>query len=205
MRSQLARHFRTVRKERDLSLSQLARLIGYKNVTKGCNKITKFEQRGEIHAGLLWKLADALSIDPTTIDKLIEQDRREFYRVWNEWADVPISPFIVIRLLPAVYKRSELPDGIVSVEEAEIIAAETARRWRKKVYLQWTRRLSIWFNEQGHETARTEATPGEINAPHMRLKGSRRGFQLQHPETGRTVLRLIDWPVQPISIQECTF
>ena len=114
MRSQLAHHFRTVRKERDLSLSQLARLVGYQNVTKGCNKITKFEERGEIHADLLRKLADSLGIGAATIDALIDCDRREFERVWNEWADQPISPHIVIRLIPAVYRRSDLPVGIDS-------------------------------------------------------------------------------------------
>ena len=198
MRSRLANHFRSVRKERDLSLSQLARLVGYTNVTKGSNKIQKFEQRGEIHTDLLWKLADELDIDKTTIDTLVEQDRREFVRVWNEWANEPIRPHIVIRLIPAVYKRSELPDGIVSVEEAEIIAADVARRWRKKVCLQWTRRLSVWFDSDGNVEFRTETTPGEINAPYMRLGNGRRSFVLENPATGGTVLHLIDWPKQPM-------
>ena len=162
----------------------------------------KLEERGEIYAGLLWKLADSLGIDAATIDALIEQDRREFVRVWNEWADVPISPFIVIRLLPAVHKRSDLPDRIETVEEAEIIAADAARHWRKKVYLQWTRRLSVRFDEDGEITGRTESVPGKASVPTMRLRGSRRSFVLENPATGRTVLRLIGWPEHPISIQE---
>lgn len=199
MRSRLANHFRSVRKERDLSLSQLALSAGYRNSAKGRNRIERFEQRGEIHADLLLKLAVVLGIDDATINVLIEQDRQEFCKAWNEWADVPTAPFIVIRLLPAVYKRSYLPDGIVSVEEAEIIAADAARRWGKKVCLVWSRRRSVWLDSEGQATARTDATPGEANIPTMRLKGSQRSFLLQHPATGKVILRLIDWPEYPIS------
>ena len=149
MRSRLANHFRSVRKERDLSLSQVTRMLGYKNVTKGCNKIQKFEERGEIHAQLLQTLADALGIDAATIDALIEQDRQEFCRVWNEWADQPISPRLVVRLLPAVYKSEPLPGSITTLEQAEVFAAETARRWNKRACLTWSRRLSVWFDSKG--------------------------------------------------------
>lgn len=202
MRSQLADCFQQGRKERGLSLAELVRLIGYQNITKGSNRIGKFEERGEVHRDLLLKLADALDIEKVTIDTLIEQDRREFVRVWNEWANDPIRPHIVVRLIPAVYKRSELPDGIVSIEEAEIIAAETARKWNRRVCLTWSRRISIWFASDGNVDARTEAVPGKTNIPHLRLRGSQRSFLLENPETGQVTLRLINWPEHPISIQE---
>jgi hypothetical protein len=37
--------------------------------------------------------------------------------------------------------------------------------------------------------------------PTMRLKGGRHSFVLEHPATGRTILRLIDWPEKPSSTQ----
>lgn len=200
MRSFLAHHFRSVRKERDLSLRQLARMLGYKNVAKGCNKIRKFEERGEIHVQLLQNLADALDIDMATIDTLIEQDRREFVRAWNEWADVPIQPRVVVRLIPAVYKSEPLPGRITTLEKAEVFAAETARRWNRRACLTWTRRLSVWFDEDGEITGRTEAAPGETNVPTMRLKGSQRSFLLQNSVSGKTILRLTGWPKQPTAV-----
>jgi len=198
MRSQLADHFRQQREDSGLSLAELSRLAGYQNVTKGCNRIRRFEERGEIHANLLQKLADVLDIDDATIDAFIEQDRRDFERQWNEWADQPIRPHLIIRPLAAVYARKELPDGMQTVDEAESIAAEFAREHHKKVCLVWTRRLSVWFEEDGNIIGRTEAAPGKSNVPTMRLKGSRRSFLLQHPATGGTVLHLIDWPNRPM-------
>ena len=202
MRSRLAHYFQNARSQRGLSRVELARLVGYQNVTKGCNRIQKFEERGEIHADLLRKLAVVLGIDGDTINDLIEQDRREFEREWNEWADVPIRPYLIIRLIPAFYKSQRLPDDIESIHEAEIIAADAARRWGKKVCLVWTRRCSVWFDSDGNVQSRTETVPGETSIPYMRMKGSQRSFLLENPETGGTVLRLIDWPKQPTAVSE---
>jgi len=46
MRSELADCFQQRRKEQGLGLAKLARMVGYQNITKGSNKIGKFEQRG---------------------------------------------------------------------------------------------------------------------------------------------------------------
>ena len=200
MRSQLADHFRQQRKERGLSLAELARHLGYKNPTKGCNKIQKFEQRGEVHTDFLRKLADSLGIDAATVVSLIEQDRREFCKVWNEWADVPISPHLVVRLIPAVYKSEPLPGSVTTLEEAEAFAAETARQWNRRACLTWSRRLSVWFGSEGNVEGRTGSVLGEANVPTMRLTGGRRSFLLEDPSTARTILRLINWPEQPTAV-----
>ena len=110
MRSQLANHFRSVREEQGLGFVELARIVGYKNVTKGCNRIQQFEQRDEVHADLLRKLADALGVDNETVDRLIDEDHREHVRKWNKWADQPIRPYLVTRLIPAVYSSKKLPE-----------------------------------------------------------------------------------------------
>jgi hypothetical protein len=190
MRSQLADHFRRIRIQSGLRLRQLSRLVGYKNAQKGSNRIQRFEQRGEIHADLLGKLADVLCIDSETVDALIEQDRREFALAWNRWADQPIQPSLVIRWLSAVYARRELPGEIESLQEAEAYSAATARRLRKKVCLKWSRRCSVWFDETGVVTVKTEARAGVSSGPSMWLSGSHRRFVLEHPETGKVFLRL---------------
>lgn len=199
MRSQLAQHFQSIREQNGLSLAQLSRMIGYTNATKGCNKILKFEQRGEIHADLLRKLADALGIADSTIDALIEEDRQRFFKLWNEWANQPIQPHLVIRWIPAVYQSKELSESVKTLEEAERVAAETARHWRKRVCLVWSRRQSVWLDEEGKITTRTEAAPGVANVPTMRLKGGKRHFVLDHPAAGGMILRIVNWPTNPTS------
>ena len=96
----------------------------------------------------------------------------------------PVPNYVQSMKAAAVYSSKELPEDVTTLGEAEGIAAETAREHNKKVCLVWTRRLSIWFDEQGQMTARTEASPESSNIPYMRLKGSRRSFVLQHPVTG---------------------
>ncbi len=198
MRSRLADYFRRQREKQGLRLPDVARLVGYKNLGKGCNRIRRFEQYGEIHADLLCKLAEVLHIERVTIDSLIEQDRRAFFRLWNAWANQAIRPYLVIRRSAAVYIRREVPDDIQSLEEAETIAAGFARERGTKVCLVWSRRLSVWFDEAGRIQCIKEAVPGEANSPYLRLRGGRRGLLLQHPETGRTVLCLVDWPKRPV-------
>lgn len=199
MRSQLADHFLKTRKSKGLTLSQLTQRIGYTNVSKGCNRIQKFEQQGNIHANLLRKLADALGIDDATIDALIEQDRRESLRLWDEWANQPIRPHVVIRWCPAAYTMRMVPDDIETDEQSEGFAASTAREVGRRCCLIMSRRYSIWFDKSGNIETRTEATSGNLNSPHMRLKGIQRSFLLENRESGETILRLIDWPEQPIS------
>jgi len=79
MTSHLAKYFRQARESKGFRFGQLARLCGYRNVTKGANKIVAFERWGRrIHLGLLMKMADALGIDHATA---------EAYTAWvcREW------------------------------------------------------------------------------------------------------------------------
>jgi transcriptional regulator with XRE-family HTH domain len=193
MHSHLSQHFRDRRIARGLGFKQLAQLLGYQNVAKGCNRIQRFEQRGHVHADLLRKLAAVLEIDEATVDALIEADRRKAYLAWNEWANQPIQPHVVVRIMAAVYRRERLPEGI-AIDEAETLAADIACHWKCRACLVWTRRLSVWFDELGTIEHRTEAGPGEPNVPTMRLGRSKRLFTLGDPETGQGILTIVNWP-----------
>src|SRR4051812_17093587 len=63
--------FRRRRVERGLTTAQLARLLGYRNVTRGCNRIRKFEAGGKVAPDLLSKLAEALGVTPAEIQGAI--------------------------------------------------------------------------------------------------------------------------------------
>jgi hypothetical protein len=56
-----------------------------------------------------------------------------------------------------------------SAEEAEEFARQVALEERRKVCLILSRRLSIWFDEQGSKVAVTEPALDESNHPQMRL------------------------------------
>lgn len=176
--SHLADYFGKVRREQGLSLAELVKRLGYRNIAKGCNRILRFEQRSEIHPDLLDKLSEALGIDRQTVAALVEQDRRDCFENWLQWVRQPIQPYVIVRLVAAAYKREELPAEVQTAEEAEAAAAEIARRWEKKVCLVWSRRVAVWFNEQGTIVGRTESSPDQWSLPYMRLPGRRRTFLL---------------------------
>ena len=171
MESKLANHFRHARLEKGHNLAQLARLVGYKNVAKGANRINAFERGGSVHADLRSKLAEVLGIDQQTVDRLMEEDRRQFFAEWNAWASEPIRPYLIVRLMAAVYSPHNLPEEIQSVEEAEAYAANVARTRHLRCCLVLSRRISVWIEADGSISGATEAVPGEANTPAMRLGG----------------------------------
>jgi hypothetical protein len=63
MTTHVAAHFRKRRLEMHLSLAQLARTVGYVNVSKGFRKIDRFERTGQCHPILFAKLTTALQVD----------------------------------------------------------------------------------------------------------------------------------------------
>ena len=171
MDSQLSRHFRQVRLDKGVRVSHLARLCGYTNISKGSRRIHDFEHGGSIQRDLLLKMADALGIDRAKVEALVEEDRRAFFESWSAWASEPIEPYMVIRLIAAVYSEHTLPDEIESVEEAEAYAAAFAKEHRLQCCLVLSRRISVWFLVDGTISHVTEATPGQPNVPVMRIGG----------------------------------
>jgi hypothetical protein len=164
----LSQHFQARRTNKGLTLGQLAKSVGYRNISKGARRIATFEAGGEIRWDLLLNLARVLGIDQITLERLADADRQQALADWNRWADEPIQPYIVIRLLAAVYSTQTLPPGL-SREQAEAEAAALARRYAKSVCLVWSRRISIWFDHEGNRTGITEAQPGKLNAPWMQV------------------------------------
>lgn len=195
MPTRLSQHFKTRRLRRKLTLGSLARTLGYRDVGKGAGRIHRFETFGDVHPDLLVKLATALHIGTAVVAKLIEQDRRRFFREWLEWAKEPIRPYLVIRLLPACYRSEELPADVIGVEAAEAFAAERARQWGRPCCLVLSRPCSVWLDEQGVTYERTEAVPGQTNTPYLRLGGSGRPFLLRFGPA--RIIHPLSWPPPP--------
>jgi transcriptional regulator with XRE-family HTH domain len=105
MSTHLSRFFRQRREARKLSFGDLGRRLGYINVTKGANKVIKFERDGNIQPDLFRKVAAVLEISDDDIRRCVEADRAE----WERWADEPIEPHLVARIMCAVYSTKRIP------------------------------------------------------------------------------------------------
>jgi transcriptional regulator with XRE-family HTH domain len=165
MSNHLSDYFKEQRDKRGLSLGQLARLLGYRNVSKGATKISRFERQGYVTADLLLHLAEALGIDLPTAEDLLEQDRQDRLRAWEEWVSQPVPMRLSVRYMPAVYGTVALPEGVTTPERAEAFARAYAREHGLRVCLAVSRRLSVWVGKDGRVEARTEATPDTPNVP----------------------------------------
>jgi hypothetical protein len=194
--SYLSDYLRNLRRERAMGVSELASTIGYANLTKGVNRIRRFEETGEIDFRLLKKLVEVFQIDPEKIEELIEQDRREFFEKWSQWASEAIKPYLVARLVPGVYNHIDLPDDVAANPSlAEVYAAAIARKSSRKICLVLSRRISVWLDEKGEVCSRSEAAPGEGNEPYMQIGAKKRMFTWDL--SFKSSFRSVGWPKKP--------
>jgi hypothetical protein len=184
MATYLGTHFREQRERLGLSLGQLARFVGYRNASKGANKLVRLEREGIVEELLLVGLAGVLGLEPSRIQSLIEQDRQEYLHAWEAWVNQPVPMQLIVKYMPAVYGTVPMPDEVTTPEQAEAFAREYAQRHGRSVCLAVSRLLSVWIDKGGNVEARTEATPGCPNTPFMRLKGSGRMFLAGFGEVG---------------------
>jgi hypothetical protein len=184
--SHLGDAFKTRRLERKLTTGQLARLVGYRNLGRGSNRIQRFEGGGKIAADLLGKLATVLEIHADDVRRYAAAD----YKDWCDWANEPIRPYLVLRLMAAIYQPLELPDDALTPEAAEAYAARLARERKLMVCLVLSRRLSVYFDGSGQVQGRMEASPDVPCEPFAVIGGKRVQFDF----SGGAVLRPIDEP-----------
>jgi hypothetical protein len=166
--SHLTDLFHQRREASGIALGDLARSCGYSNVSKGSNRIQKFERTGEIEPILLGKLASALGITPIEIHRAVAQDRAE----WEAWSSEPIEPHLIVRLVAVFYSRSAIPVELrgdrVAMEE---YSADYAALNRVRVCLVLSRRLRVWFDRDGRCSGVTEDSFEQSYAPLMKING----------------------------------
>jgi hypothetical protein len=97
MSTNLSRFFRQARINRKLKISDVARMCGYHNLSKGSRKIHQFEESGYIHPDLFDKLEVVLDIDPDTSDQLIDQDGREAVKELLGYISTSIKPHMRLK------------------------------------------------------------------------------------------------------------
>jgi hypothetical protein len=168
--SHLSQFFRQCRLGKKLGFGEVARRCGYKNITKGCNRIQKFEDGDEIDTELFRKIAAVLDISDADIARCIEADKAD----WERWVDAPIEPYLVLRLMAAFYSHTSIPTELHSNREAmEKFASDFSKEKRLRVCLVLSRRLRIWFDRDGGVERTTEDSFEKSHAPYMKLGGKK--------------------------------
>ena len=168
--SHLSQFFRQRRLDKKLSFGEVARGCGYRNVSKGCNRIQKFEDGCDIDTELFQKLATVLDISDADIARCVAADKAD----WERWADEPIEPYIVIRLMAAVYSPKSIPLELHTDQEAmKQFASDFAKEKRLRVCLVLSRRLRVWFDRDGGVERTTKDSFDESFAPYMRMGGKK--------------------------------
>lgn len=157
--------FKKKREANGLKVSELARLAGYKDLSNGGQRIHALEKQGLVHADLLHKLAAILGITEAEYTPLLRADEQDRLRAWAAWVNEPITPYMVIRQMAAMYEPMPLPDWIQSQGQAEHFVSERAIEIGLRCCLVWSRRLSIFFAADGSVEGVKEASFTEQVAP----------------------------------------
>ncbi len=141
MYNNLARYVKQERTRRGWNRAELARRMGYQNVSKGINRILNLEREGMVPPEVLNKMISALDLDEEKVKRLLERDREEYEAAYEAWLDKPVKMHLIMRLMPAVFAHKSLPEHVTSEEEALAYACEQAKSMRMRVMTPslWTR------------------------------------------------------------------
>jgi transcriptional regulator with XRE-family HTH domain len=169
MAMHLGNFLKSCREGRGWSLGQVARQLGYQNITKGARRVHLLEEGKANSPDILGRLLPILGIDPGKIEELLAQDRVAYLAGWERWANEPVPIQIVVKCIPGVFGTHAMPADLKKSDEIVAYAQGLARRLRKKVFVVLARRLTINVNEEGEITSRNVATPDNDARPAMRL------------------------------------
>ena len=120
----LGRYIEEERVRKEIRLSELASLVGYRNISKGVNRSHRFESEGIVGEDLLARIAEVLEIPRSKIDELKELERQENYRRFDECVAQSDPPHLIIRLIPGVYRREWVPSSVPTVQLEHYAAAK---------------------------------------------------------------------------------
>ena len=134
--------FKNKRKSKKLNLQQLAKLVGYKNVNKGANKIAFFENGDKFYIDLIIKCLKILDINKDKFILLMQEDLQK-------WLDEPQKMEIIVRVMPAIYSNRTLPDTIKSEDKALKLACRYARMIKRRICFVQSRKKVFWINGDG--------------------------------------------------------
>lgn len=150
--SHIGRLFKAARLKAGMTPKEVVQAAGYCNVNKGLRRIYLIEdQRTTLHdPRIVERLAAVLDIDSADIVKASALD-------WEE-LDRPIQPHLIERLMPAVYRRHELPEGC-TVSDAREIASRMSIETGRSFCLVLSQVGTVYFYPSG-KSSESDYVPG---------------------------------------------
>lgn len=182
MSNYLGRYIQIRREELGLGPTEVAHLLGYKNLNKGRRRLQSVEDGRGTCRDFLLRLMGILQIEPKVIRDLIDRDRREYVAAWEKWADEPVPISVVMRAVPGFMLGIDVPGDLTTPEQALTFGIEMAKRKHKKVIVVVSRRLSYTIHENGVVDGPFVATPVERAMPYMTLGKTPFLFQINGSE-----------------------
>lgn len=170
MTNYLGEWFWSIRRGHGWSLAEVARRLGYANVSKACNKVLRLERDGVADDHFLRRLAPVLGISEGVVIYLTRQDRLAYLQAWQEWADRPVPIRVVMRAVPGFMVGVALPDDVSTADAAITFGRSHATRYHKKVFVVLSRRESVGITEDGEVNGRFQTRPNSDPCPLASVK-----------------------------------
>lgn len=129
-----------------LSVVEVARLTGMKNLNKQIRVLKSLEEGRELFpkAVLVDRFTQVLQIAPTDVLQAISLD----YAAYEAWCEKPVQPYLVIRAVPGFYLHQSLPKGC-TIEEGREAAWKIVREKGFRVALVYKHGRAIYFQPDG--------------------------------------------------------
>ena len=165
----LGRYVREERVKQGLNSSELAQLMGYKNINRGMRRILDLEREGEVHPEVLKKLIKALNLNQEIVDEHIKKDKEQRDKEFQEWVNTPIKKHLIIRWMPAVYGEREIPEEIQTEEEVIQYACDKAKELKCMLWLVLSRKENIHISKGGQIISRNTVTKDRSFLPFTQI------------------------------------
>ena len=149
MTNYLGEGFSGIRGGHGWQLAEVARRLGYSNISKACNKLLAVEREGVADDAFLRRLAAVLEVSEGVVVYLTRQDRLSYLRAWDEWADQPTPIRVVVRAVPGFMVELAVPDDVTTPDQVVAFGRSYAARHHKKVFVVLSRRASVGITEAG--------------------------------------------------------
>ena len=174
MTNYLGEWFWRTRGGRGWPLAEVARRLGYRNISKAANKVLRLEREGVADSDFLRRLAAVLGVSEGVIVYLTRQDRLSYLAAWEEWADQPVPPSVAVRAVPGFVLGVPVPSDATTPDAVLAFAQAYAARLRCKVFVALSSRESVGINEAGGINGRFHSRPDTDPCP--LVSASRRRF-----------------------------
>ena len=165
----LGKYIKEERLRQGLNSSELAQLMGYKNINRGMRRILDLEREGMVHPEVLKKIIKALNLDQKVIDYVVQQDKEQHEREFQEWVNTPIDMHLTVKLLPAIYANFDVPADIESEEEIIEFACDKAKELRCMLWLVLSRKENIHIDNEGKVISRNVVTKDRSFLPFVKI------------------------------------